>query len=91
MEAVANGALMPRRILLIAAVIVVLFVVIGWIALGPGLFVQNVLSAFSMGSQYALIAIGYSMVYGIVRSDQLCPRRRVHAWGVSRSLLDPLL
>jgi branched-chain amino acid transport system permease protein len=32
-----------------------------------GLFLQNITNALSLGSLYALIAIGYTMVYGILR------------------------
>src|SRR5690554_438381 len=46
---------------------VALFIAVGWAVLGPGLFVQSTLSALTMGSQYALIAIGYTMVYGVIR------------------------
>ena len=31
------------------------------------LFLQNVANGLSLGSLYALIAIGYTMVYGILR------------------------
>ena len=58
---------MRGRTLINVTVLVALFVAVGLAVLGPGLFVQNFLSALSMGSQYALIATGYSMVYGIVR------------------------
>ncbi len=58
---------MRGRTLINVTVLVALFVAAGLAVLGPGLFVQNFLSALSMGSQYALIATGYSMVYGIVR------------------------
>jgi len=33
----------------------------------PRIFFQHVANALSLGSLYALIAIGYSMVYGILR------------------------
>jgi len=33
----------------------------------PELFIQNLFNALTVGSLYALIAIGYSMVYGILR------------------------
>ena len=33
----------------------------------PTLFVQNVLDGLKLGFVYALIALGYTMVYGIVR------------------------
>ena len=31
------------------------------------LFLQNLIGGLQMGSIYALIALGYTMVYGIVR------------------------
>ena len=33
----------------------------------PALFLQHIVNALSLGSLYALIAIGYTMVYGILR------------------------
>ncbi len=30
-------------------------------------FIQQLINGFSLGSLYALIAIGYTMVYGIIR------------------------
>ena len=39
------------------------------------------LAGISVGGQYALIAIGYTMVYGISAPDQLRPRRCVHGGG----------
>ena len=39
---------------------------------------QQALNALQLGSIYALIALGYTMVYGILTHDQLCPRRPVH-------------
>ena len=35
--------------------------------MGPTLFVQQLINGVSLGSLYALIAIGYTMVYGILR------------------------
>ena len=37
-----------------------------------------VINGISAGGQYALIAIGYTLVYGILAADQLCPRRCLH-------------
>ena len=31
------------------------------------LFLQQMVNGFSLGSMYALIAIGYTMVYGVLR------------------------
>lgn len=58
---------MRGRTLLIIALVAGAFVALGWTALGPAHFVQSLLSALTMGSQYSLIAVGYTMVYGIVR------------------------
>ncbi|MGB0990689.1 MAG: branched-chain amino acid ABC transporter permease, partial [Halarcobacter sp.] len=30
-------------------------------------FIQQMVNGFSLGSMYALIAIGYTMVYGVLR------------------------
>ena len=35
--------------------------------MSPEIFLQNVANSITMGSLYALIAIGYTMVYGIIR------------------------
>ena len=35
--------------------------------------IQTLISGLSLGSIYALIALGYTMVYGIIRSWD-CPR-----------------
>ena len=42
------------------------------------LFLQHLTNGIS-GQFVALIAIGYTMVYGILRADQLRPRRHLHA------------
>lgn len=63
----AKGPLTGWRIPAAIGIGLALFGGSGWLFLGPSLFVQTMLSALTMGSQYALIAIGYSMVYGIVR------------------------
>ena len=35
--------------------------------MSPDIFLQNVSNSITLGSLYALIAIGYTMVYGIIR------------------------
>ena len=56
-----------RPPLIAAAGAVAAFAIVSVAVLGLATFVQSLLSALMMGSQYALIAIGYTMVYGIVR------------------------
>jgi branched-chain amino acid transport system permease protein len=41
--------------------------VFGLIHLQPGLFTQQAVNAITLGSLYALIAVGYTLVYGIIR------------------------
>ena len=38
------------------------------------IFIQQVVNGLQLGLVYALIALGYTMVYGIVQADQLRPR-----------------
>ena len=47
------------------------------------------LAGVSVGGQYALIAVGYTMVYGILRADQLRPRRHIHRGGLLHGLSSP--
>jgi hypothetical protein len=37
------------------------------------IFFELFLGGLTRGSIYALIALGYTMVYGIIATDQLCP------------------
>ena len=39
-------------------------------------FLQNCLNGISIGSIYALIAIGYTMVYGILRLINFAPNHK---------------
>jgi branched-chain amino acid transport system permease protein len=41
-------------------------------------FLQQLVNGLSLGSIYALIALGYTMVYGVLRLHQFRPRRRLH-------------
>ena len=41
-------------------------------------FLQQLINGISQGSAYALIALGYTMVYGVLRPDQFCAQRRLH-------------
>ena len=43
-------------------------------------FLQQMFNGVTLGSTYALIAIGYTMVYGYYRHDQLRPRRGLYDW-----------
>jgi len=64
-----NGAILNR----IAAVIVVilgLFVLaffVRRVMADPGIFIQQILNGIQLGFLYALIALGYTMVYGIIK------------------------
>ncbi len=49
-------------------------------------FLQQLLNGLSLGSIYALIALGYTMVYGVLKLDQLRPRRSVHGRRLRRAL-----
>ncbi len=49
--------------------------------------ISVLLSGIAVGGQYALIAIGYTMVYGILRLYKLCPRRCFHGRGPDGHLL----
>ncbi len=40
--------------------------------------IQQLVNGISLGSIYALIALGYTMVYGIVELINLRPWRRIH-------------
>jgi branched-chain amino acid transport system permease protein len=50
-----------------AIALAVLFVIGRNLIEKPELFIQNVLDGLKMGAVYALIALGYTMVYGIVK------------------------
>ncbi len=41
-------------------------------------FLQQLINGISQGSAYALIALGYTMVYGVLRPHQLRAQRRLH-------------
>ena len=40
--------------------------------------IQYLINGISIGSVYAIIALGYTMVYGIAQDAELCPWRRDH-------------
>ncbi len=52
---------------LILIVLVVLVVLVRNFILDPSLFIQQVINGLQLGFVYALIALGYTMVYGIVK------------------------
>ena len=52
----------------------------------PQLFIQIVLSGLQLGFVYALIALGYTMVYGIVRLINFAHGGRVHGRGICELL-----
>ncbi|HEY3291518.1 MAG TPA: branched-chain amino acid ABC transporter permease [Anaerolineae bacterium] len=62
----ARLAWIGRGFLLILALVVVVVLVRSFIS-NPLLFAQIVISGLQLGFVYALIALGYTMVYGIVR------------------------
>ena len=41
-------------------------------------FLSYLISGISLGSVYAIIALGYTMVYGIAKDAELCTRRYYH-------------
>jgi branched-chain amino acid transport system permease protein len=58
---------LPGKVFLMALALLAIWkLVISFIA-GPTIFVQQVVNGLQLGFVYALIALGYTMVYGIVR------------------------
>ena len=55
------------------------------LAFNSELFTQLLVNGLTLGSVYALIALGYSMVYGILKLLELRPRRRLHDRRVRRA------
>jgi branched-chain amino acid transport system permease protein len=49
-------------------------------------FIQHLINGISLGSIYALIALGYTMVYGISPAHKFRPQRSIYGWRV-RGLL----
>ncbi len=64
-----NGMFLNRisQVIFALAGILVLYVVGRSAAANPGVFFQQVLNGLQLGFIYALIALGYTMVYGIIR------------------------
>ena len=46
-----------------------------------GFLLQQFVNAVTIGALYALIALGYTMVYGTLKLHQLRARRDVHRQG----------
>lgn len=47
------------------------------------MFLQQLINGLTIGSTYALVAIGFSMVFGDDQTDQLCQWFAVHAGSLS--------
>ena len=47
-------------------------------------FIQLTVDALTLGSVYALIALGYALVYGVAQAPELRARRRLHGRHVHR-------
>ena len=47
-------------------------------------FIQQLLNGLTIGSTYALIAIGYTMVYGIIGMINFALRRSLYDWILHR-------
>ena len=43
-------------------------------------FLTNLINGLSLGSVYAIIALGYTMVYGIAKMLNFAQRRHHHGW-----------
>ncbi|RLC90829.1 MAG: branched-chain amino acid ABC transporter permease [Chloroflexi bacterium] len=46
---------------------VIISIVSGWIAQNPTTFAQQVLNGFQLGFVYAMIAVGYTLIYGVMK------------------------
>ncbi len=65
-ETVIRKRLLGKGFLVAVAILAVWKLVASFLA-GPTIFMQQVVNGFQLGFVYALIALGYTMVYGIVR------------------------
>jgi branched-chain amino acid transport system permease protein len=65
-EVIIRKRLLGKAFLLVVALLAVWKLVVSFLA-GPTVFAQQVVNGFQLGFVYALIALGYTMVYGIVR------------------------
>jgi branched-chain amino acid transport system permease protein len=66
MERVIRGGWIGKAFLLLLAGIMVVFLVLAALR-SPTLFLQQVINGIQLGFVYALIALGYTMIYGIVK------------------------
>ncbi len=66
LETIIRKRLLGKGFLVAVAILAVWKLVISFLA-GPTIFIQQVVNGFQLGFVYALIALGYTMVYGIVR------------------------
>ena len=66
LEMVVRKRLLGKAFLVAIALLVVWKLIVSFLA-GPTIFIQQVVNGFQLGFVYALIALGYTMVYGIVR------------------------
>ncbi len=55
------------RVVLATLAILVLYILVSNARANPSLFIQNIINGLQLGFVYALIALGYTMVYGIVK------------------------
>ncbi len=65
-ETIIRKRLLGKAFLVVVALLAVWKLVDSFLA-GPTIFVQQVVNGLQLGFVYALIAMGYTMVYGIVR------------------------
>jgi branched-chain amino acid transport system permease protein len=66
LEQIIQKRLLGKAFLAIVALLAIYKLVTAFIA-GPTVFIQQVVNGLQLGFVYALIALGYTMVYGIVR------------------------
>jgi branched-chain amino acid transport system permease protein len=65
-ETIIRKRLLGKSFLVVVALLAIWKLVDSFLA-GPTVFIQQVVNGFQLGFVYALIALGYTMVYGIVR------------------------
>ncbi len=66
LEAIIQKKILGKAFMVLIGLLVAWKLVASFIA-GPSVFVQQVINGLQLGFVYALIALGYTMVYGIVR------------------------
>ena len=65
-ETIIQKRLLGKGFLVVIALLALWKLVVSFLA-GPTIFIQQVVNGLQLGFVYALIALGYTMVYGIVR------------------------